>query len=159
MIKHLLILILPILNISCATQSGKEVTGIKKSAIEKPSLIKGKYKIVKTEKGKMSWYSVKTNFGTATASGEKFANHKATVAHKKLKMGTMVRVTNLKNGKSKILRVNDRGPFKPGRIVDVAVGMSSSDHLAFHTDGVVPCKVEVLEEVKIEVPAPIETST
>lgn len=95
----------------------------------------------------MSWYSVKTNFGTATASGEKFTNHGHTAAHKKLKMGTKVRVTNLENGKSKILRINDRGPYKPGRIIDVSVGMSHGSHLDFHRDGVVPCKVEILEVV------------
>ncbi len=107
-----------------------------------------KYRVATVETGKMSWYSVRTNFGSATASGEKFRNHGHTAAHKKLKMGTRVRVTNLENGKSKILRINDRGPYKPGRIIDVAVGISHGNHLDFHRDGVVKCKVEVLEPVK-----------
>lgn len=107
---------------------------------------KGKhYTVASTELGKMSWYSVKTNYGTATASGEKFTNHGHTAAHKTLPMGTMVRVTNLKNNESKILRINDRGPYKKGRIIDVAVGIAHSKHLNFYRDGVVPCKVEVLE--------------
>ena len=109
-----------------------------------------KYKVVDVETGKMSWYSVKTNFGTATASGEKFTNHGYTAAHKKLKLGTRVRVTNLANGKSKILRINDRGPYKPGRIIDVSVGMSHGKHLDFHHDGVVHCKVEILEVIDTE---------
>lgn len=110
-------------------------------------LIAGKYRVKSTQYGKMSWYSVKTNFGTATASGQKFTNYGHTAAHKTLKMGTRVRVTNLVNGKSKILRINDRGPYKPGRVIDVAVGMSYSDHLNFYNRGVVRCKVEVLEKV------------
>lgn len=140
MINRLLILLLPLFCVSCATS----VTDT--AATEKP-VVDGKYKVVKTETGKMSWYSVKTNRGTKTASGEKFCNTQPTAAHKNLKMGTMVRVTNLKNGKSSILRINDRGPYKPGRIIDVAVDMSKSEELAFYKDGVVPCKVEVLEEV------------
>ena len=131
---------LPFLS-SCTTQcmEGKDAT-VK---------IEGqRYRVVDIEHGKMSWYSVKTNYGTATASGEKFSNHGITAAHKKLKMGTMVRVTNLENGKSKIVRVNDRGPYKPGRIIDVAVGLSHSHQLDFHHDGVVRCKVEVLEELQ-----------
>ncbi|WP_346189900.1 septal ring lytic transglycosylase RlpA family protein [Rubritalea halochordaticola] len=137
---RILMLLFPLICVSCANSS---LT----STSSEEELINGKYKVVKTETGKMSWYSVKTNYGTATASGEKFCNFKPTAAHKKLKMGTMVRVTNLKNGKSSILRINDRGPYKPGRIIDVAVGMSKNEKLAFYKDGVVPCKVEVLEEI------------
>lgn len=140
MLRHLFILTLPLLINSCATQN----TSAKASSIE----VKGKrYQVVDTEFGKMSWYSVKTNFGTATASGEKFTNHGHTAAHKTLKMGTMVRVTNLENGKSKVVRINDRGPYKKGRIIDVAVGLARVHHLDFHRDGVVECKVEVLEEI------------
>ncbi|WP_018969029.1 septal ring lytic transglycosylase RlpA family protein [Rubritalea marina] len=108
------------------------------------------YTVASTEHGKMSWYSVKTNRGTATASGETFTNHGHTAAHKTLPMGTMVRVTNLKNNTSKILRINDRGPFKKGRIIDVAVGVSHNKDLDFHVDGVVPCKVEVLQPLPVK---------
>lgn len=112
-----------------------------------PELIDGKYRVIAEEKGEMSWYSVKTNGGTETASGEKFSNQKATAAHKKLKMGTMVRVTNLRNGKARILKINDRGPFKPGRIIDVSIGMAQPLHLNFEKNGIAPCKVEVLEKI------------
>jgi rare lipoprotein A len=125
---------------SCSSQAGSKGATVK--------IDDKKYRVATIETGKMSWYSVKTNFGTATASGEKFRNHGHTAAHKKLKMGTRVRVTNLENGKSKIVRINDRGPYKPGRIIDVSVGMSHGDHLDFHHDGVVKCKVEVLEPVE-----------
>jgi len=109
-----------------------------------PKLIAGKYVVKSTQRGKMSWYSVKTNHGTATASGEKFTNSGATAAHKTLKFGTRVRVTNLKNGKSEIVRITDRGPFIKGRIIDVSIGTAKK--LGFVNDGVVPCKVEVLRK-------------
>ena len=76
------------------------------------------------------------------ASGEKFTNSGATAAHRTLKFNTRVRVTNLKNGKSEIIRITDRGPFIKGRIIDVSIGTAKK--LGFVNDGVVPCKVEVL---------------
>ena len=161
MIKLLITILCIIGCVSCTTPVATKPTLIStkppivvQQALEKSqskpatTLVDGKYIVTSTQRGKMSWYSVKTNFGTATASGQKFSNHKATAAHKKLKMGTMVRITNLSNGRSRILRINDRGPYKPGRIVDVAVGMSYSAHLNFYTKGVVPCKLEVLKRVK-----------
>lgn len=90
----------------------------------------------------MSWYSVKTNGGTKTASGERFRDSGATAAHRTLKFGTKVRVTNLRNGKSEIVRITDRGPFVRGRIIDVSVGTARK--LGFVDNGVVSCKVEVL---------------
>jgi rare lipoprotein A len=105
---------------------------------------KSPYVVKSVQEGKASWYSVKTNFGTATASGERFSNDAATAAHKTLPMGTMVRVINLKNNKSEIVRINDRGPYKPGRIIDVSIG--TAEKLGFVTCGVVPIKVEVLHK-------------
>lgn len=69
---------------------------------------------------KASWYSVKTNRGTATASGEIFSNNKMTAAHKTLPLGTIVQVTNLDNGKSVLARINDRGPYVPNRGIDLS---------------------------------------
>ena len=72
------------------------------------------------ENAKASWYSVRTNRGTQTASGEAFSDSKITVAHKTLPLGTVVQVTNLENGKSVLARVNDRGPYVPNRAVDLS---------------------------------------
>jgi rare lipoprotein A len=55
-----------------------------------------------------------------TASGELFSPHKLTAAHRTLPFGTMVRVTNLRNGKTVVVRINDRGPFTKGRIIDLS---------------------------------------
>ena len=107
------------------------------------------YQVKATEQGKASWYSIKTNYGTKTASGQRLCNNAATAAHKTLPMGTKVRVTNLANEKSQIVTINDRGPFKPGRVIDVTIG--TAEKLGFVQRGIVPVKVEVLS--KIEEPA------
>jgi rare lipoprotein A len=60
--------------------------------------------------------------GRITANGEPFNPHGMTAAHRKLPFGTKVRVTNLKNGKSVIVRINDRGPFIGGRVIDLSLG-------------------------------------
>ncbi|MGJ8724049.1 MAG: septal ring lytic transglycosylase RlpA family protein [Roseibacillus sp.] len=110
----------------------------------KPKLIAGKYVVKSTQRGKMSWYSVKTNGGTVTASGKKFSNSGATAAHRTLRFGTKVRVTNLSNGRSEIVTITDRGPFIKGRIIDVSIGTAGKSKLNFVNAGVVSCKVEVL---------------
>lgn len=71
-----------------------------------------------TNRGIASFYSKKFE-GRVTANGEKFSNYDLTCAHPKLKFNTLVKVTNLKNGFSTIVRVNDRGPFVKGRIIDL----------------------------------------
>lgn len=71
------------------------------------------------QKGEASWYGPGFN-GKKTANGETFNMYKLTAAHKKLPFGTKVKVTNLQNGKSVIVRINDRGPFVKGRIIDLS---------------------------------------
>ena len=60
--------------------------------------------------------------GKRTANGERFDPHGMTAAHRTLPFGTRVLVTNLKNGKSVIVRINDRGPFTKGRVIDLSLG-------------------------------------
>src|SRR4249919_962127 len=71
------------------------------------------------ESGKASYYSDKFD-GRKTASGAVFSQHKLTAAHKTLPFGTKVKVTNLSNGKTVKVRINDRGPFVEGRILDLS---------------------------------------
>ena len=71
-----------------------------------------------TETGMASYYAESYN-GKKTANGEIFNSSEMTAAHKKLPFGTRVKVTNLSNGKSVKVRVNDRGPFIAGRIIDL----------------------------------------
>ena len=105
---------------------------------------KDPYRVKSVQQGKASWYSIKTNYGTATASGERLCNHAPTAAHKTLPMGTKVRVINMANNKSEVVTINDRGPFIKGRIIDVTIG--TAEKLGFVKNGVVPVKVEVLEK-------------
>jgi rare lipoprotein A len=100
------------------------------------------YAVQSVEHGKASWYSIRTNRGTKTASGQRLCDKGATAAHKTLPMGTKVRVTNQANGKSEIVTINDRGPYIRGRIIDLTIG--SAERLGFLQRGVVPVKVEVL---------------
>ena len=72
-----------------------------------------------TETGKASFYADKFK-GRKTASGQIFRQHKKTAAHKTLPFGTKVKVTNLSNGKTVKVRINDRGPFVAGRIIDLS---------------------------------------
>ena len=92
--------------------------------------------------GVASWYEIKCNGGTHTASGETLNDWAMTAAHKTLPMGTRVRVTNKANGRSIVVKINDRGPYIKGRIIDVTKGVAHK--LGFINKGIVPCKVEVL---------------
>jgi len=74
--------------------------------------------------GTASWYGQQYD-GKTTASGEPFDMYDLTAAHATLPLGTIVRVTNLSNGKTVIVRVNDRGPFVKGRIIDVSYHAAS----------------------------------
>jgi len=71
------------------------------------------------ETGQASWYG-KAHQGALTASGERFDMNALTAAHRTLPFGTIVRVTHLKTGKSVKVRINDRGPFSKGRIIDLS---------------------------------------
>lgn len=88
-----------------------------------------------------SWYGKKFH-GRPTSSGEIFDMNKLTAAHKELPLGTRVRVTNLKNRKSVIVKVNDRGPFVKGRIIDLAYGAAKV--IGMVEDGVARVRVEIV---------------
>ena len=106
------------------------------------------YAVQSVQQGRASWYSVRTNSGTRTASGQRLSNHAATAAHKTLPMGTKVRVTNQSNGKSEVMTITDRGPYTKGRIIDVTIG--AAERLGFVHRGVTTVKVEVLGKIKVD---------
>jgi rare lipoprotein A len=80
--------------------------------------------------------------GTQTASGEKFDTHELTAAHPTLPFGTRLRVTNVATGRSVTVRVNDRGPFVPGRVVDVSY--AAAETLGMVEGGVAKVKLDVV---------------
>ena len=96
------------------------------------------------EYGKASYYADSLH-GRPTASGETCDKNKLTCAHKSLPFGTMVRVTRLDNGKSVVVRVNDRGPFVEGYIVDIS--RKAAAEIGLIRDGITRVKLEVEQSV------------
>lgn len=89
-----------------------------------------------------SYYHDKFN-GRKTASGEIFNNSELTAAHRKLPFGTLVKVTNLRNGKSVTVEVNDRGPFHSSRALDLS--KAAFDEIGDLNRGTMPIEYEILE--------------
>jgi rare lipoprotein A len=87
--------------------------------------------------------------GKATASGEKYDPNKLTAAHKSLPIGTMIKVTNLANDKSVIVRVNDRGPYVKNRILDVS--RSAAVQLGFIPNGFARVSCTVVDNTVVQV--------
>ncbi|TXG84158.1 MAG: septal ring lytic transglycosylase RlpA family protein [Spirochaetes bacterium] len=90
------------------------IDNVKKAQKKKPKKL-NKHCLV----GSASWYG-KQHHGRKTASGEVFNMYKMTAAHKTLPLGTKIKVTNLDNGKTVIVKVNDRGPFSKNRVLDLS---------------------------------------
>ncbi|MFC6672440.1 septal ring lytic transglycosylase RlpA family protein [Marinobacterium aestuariivivens] len=95
-----------------------------------------------TESGKASFYADKHQHNK-TASGELYNHDLKTAAHRSLPFGTRVKVTNIKNGKTVIVRINDRGPFIKGRVVDLSKSAFSS--IGFPSSGLIDVKIEVIK--------------
>ena len=91
--------------------------------------------------GIASWYG-RRFMGKKTASGEVFDPEKMTAAHRRLAMGTLVRVTNLKNGRQVMVRINDRGPYIPGRIIDLS--RAAARTMDMIERGLVPVRMEIV---------------
>lgn len=96
-----------------------------------------------TETGIASWYGPDFH-GKRTANGEIYDKNELTAAHRTLQMPSLVRVTNLENGRSVVVRINDRGPFKRGRIIDVS--QRAADLLGFRSKGTARVRVQVLPQ-------------
>jgi rare lipoprotein A len=92
--------------------------------------------------GQASWYGPGF-FGNRTASGEVLRPGTLTAAHRTLPFGTKVRVTNMSNGRSAIVRINDRGPFHGRRVIDLAHG--AANKLGVISSGLASVKLEVLQ--------------
>lgn len=111
-----------------------------------------RYKVLKSAKnykktGIASWYGTKFH-GRRTSSGEIYDMLKMTAAHKTLPLPTYVKVTNLKNGKKIIVRVNDRGPFKDGRIIDLSY--AAAHKLGMTNEGIAKVKVEAIDVSRMQ---------
>jgi rare lipoprotein A len=134
--------------ISCAStprfaERGEQHTGDHKSSpqAEKP-IRQGSGKILLTIEGIASYYANDFN-GKQTSNGEIFDMNALTAAHRTFPFGTKVRVTNLENNKIVVVRVNDRGPFKEGRMMDLSMGAAKEIDLI--RTGTARVRLEVLE--------------
>jgi rare lipoprotein A len=119
------------------TASGHKTrkTNSPKSAVEA-------YKVRAYQVGTASWYGEQFQ-GRQTASGEPFDMHDFTAAHPSLPLGTFVKVTNLKNGRAVVVRINDRGPVVDGRIIDVSYNAANA--LGFKERGVQKVRLDLYQ--------------
>jgi len=93
--------------------------------------------------GRASWYG-RLFQGHSTANGENFDMNDLTCAHRSLPMGSLVRVTNLSNSKTVVVRVNDRGPIARSRVVDLSY--AAANFLGFGSRGTAPVKLELVKD-------------
>ncbi|MEO0348754.1 MAG: septal ring lytic transglycosylase RlpA family protein [Cyanobacteria bacterium P01_A01_bin.15] len=112
-----------------------EVTGKPAPPVQQVAAVRSSYR------GMASWYGPGFH-GRRSASGESFNQHAMTAAHRTLPFGTQVRVTNVNNGRQVVVRINDRGPFSQGRIIDLSAGAASA--IGLRSAGVGPVQIEVL---------------
>ena len=116
-----------------------------------PYMVKGRsYEVLDSpsqyrESGTASWYGTKFH-GKRTANGEIYSLFAPTAAHRSLPLPSYVRVTNLANDRSVLLRVNDRGPFRDDRIIDLSYGAALA--LGFAEQGIAPVLVEAVSQVE-----------
>ena len=121
---------------ACASEPTRRAAGRTNEAGPKVAAVAKESQV-----GVASWYGGKFH-GRTTASGEPYDMHAMTAAHPSLPFGTKVRVTNLENGRSVVLRINDRGPFAKRRIIDVS--RHAAEHLGFLRAGLARVRVEVI---------------
>lgn len=98
----------------------------------------GKWRLYET--GMASWYGGRWH-GRKTANGERFDQNSMTAAHRRLPFNTRVRVTNLRTGQSAVVRINNRGPYIRGRVIDVS--RAAAQKIGIHRGGVGRVKLEV----------------
>ncbi len=157
---HICLLMLSVLLLSGCAETKLLSHWAKKATWPGQQESKGKYKVGNPYKVGSVWYYPEENFqlvetGIAswygpgfhaddTANGEVFDQHELTAAHRTLQLPSLARVTNLENGRSVVVRVNDRGPFKHGRIMDVS--QRAAELLGFASKGIARVRIEVLEK-------------
>ncbi len=121
---------------------GKPITD--KPKVSKPSKTTAAPKYRSSQIGYTSYYAHKFH-GRPTASGEIYDMNGLSAAHRELPLGTIIRVTHLGNGKSVVVKVNDRGPFVDGRILDLSLGAAKK--LDMVNEGVARVKIEIVKSV------------
>ena len=123
--------------------NNSEATSVRARSVEsKPEIRKQASKKAPYQIGTASWYGSYFH-GKPTASGEAYDMHDLTAAHPTLPLGSYVRVTNLRNGRAVVVRVNDRGPIVQGRIIDLSYG--AAQLLQFQEKGLQRVRLDVVK--------------
>src|SRR3977135_3727022 len=123
--------------------NNSEATPARARSVEsKPEIRKQASKKAPYQIGTASWYGSYFD-GKPTASGEAYDMHDLTAAHPTLPLGSYVRVTNLRNGRAVVVRVNDRGPVVPDRIIDLSYGAAQA--LQFREKGLQRVRLDVVK--------------
>jgi rare lipoprotein A len=123
--------------------NNSEATSVRTRSVEsKPGIRKHASKKAPYQIGTASWYGSYFD-GKPTASGEAYDMHDLTAAHPTLPLGSYVRVTNLRNGRAVVVRVNDRGPIVQGRIIDLSYG--AAQLLQFQEKGLQRVRLDVVK--------------
>jgi rare lipoprotein A len=112
-------------------------------------------KLHRVQYGMASWYGARDQ-GRLMACGKPFNDHLLIAAHRTLPFGTRVRVTNLRNGRSVVVRIVDRGPGVAGRVIDLS--KAAARRLRFTRRGLTPVRIRVLSMPKKEVREPVESA-
>jgi rare lipoprotein A len=133
-----------------STKSDGEESGAEDSSADlaEPAIPAGATPLA-TETGRASWYGPPYH-NRRGSNGEVYNMHAMTAAHRTLPLGSIVRVTNLKTGHTALVRITDRGPFIPGRVLDLS--LAAARKLDVYQPGVAEVKVEVMQA-----PSPLET--
>ena len=126
-----------------AAESGPDLIVSKKSEISSETK-KFETKSKSSQSGVASYYGKRLH-GSRTASGERHNSNEMVAAHKSLPFGTKVKVTNLSNGKEVVVKINDRGPFAKGRVIDLSYGAFSK--IESPGKGLTKVKLEVLSNL------------
>jgi rare lipoprotein A len=148
-----LAVLLSVASLGAGAASGP--SSLEAAKVTQPPVIEtGSHKTRKTNRpkskgyqvGTASWYGERFQ-GKPTASGEPFDMRDFTAAHPRLPLGTFVKVTNLKNGKAVVVRINDRGPVVDGRIIDVS--SSAARALGFKDRGVQTVRLDLYQPMDV----------
>ena len=105
-------------------------------------IVPARHNPLPTEIGRASWYGPPYH-NRVGSNGEVYNMHAMTAAHRTLPLGTIVRVTNLKTGHTALVRITDRGPFIPGRVLDLS--LAAARKLDVYLPGVAEVKMEVMQ--------------
>ena len=126
--RSLLLLLLPFLVLACGGRKDVDRDGNIRLRGEKPVSLEGRRTGDLLQRGIASWYGHPYH-GRQTSNGERYDMDAMTAAHKTLPFNTYVRVVNLNNGKETVVRINDRGPFIRGRVIDLSRGAARAVHM------------------------------